>query len=71
VALHLLWSEKGLQRELSQLPGKEEGRLWDPGTDGKSSLAAVCCANPPLFRQYVDLLFLYAQGRISRVGDIV
>lgn len=33
--------------------------------------AAVCCANPPLFREYVNRLFAYTQSRTSRVGETV
>lgn len=38
---------------------------------GTLSLAAVCCANPELFRQYVDLLFAYTQERLGRVVQTV
>ncbi|MGW8780228.1 hypothetical protein ACWGNM_19520 [Streptomyces sp. NPDC055796] len=51
-------------------PGGDEGRY--PTTKGGApSLAAVCCANPPLFRQYVDLLFGYTQERLIRVAQAV
>ncbi|MEV7453337.1 hypothetical protein [Streptomyces nigra] len=46
-------------------PNGDEGR-YPTTTKGVPSLAAVCCANPPLFRKYVNLLFDYTQDRISR-----
>lgn len=49
-------------------PGGDEGR-YPTSSKGAPSLAAVCCANPVLFREYLDLLFLYTQDRISRVGQ--
>ncbi|MFF9221724.1 hypothetical protein [Streptomyces viridosporus] len=52
----------------SRDPDGSEGR-YSTSSKGAPSLAAVCCANPVLFRKYVDLLFLYTQGRISRVGQ--
>lgn len=54
----------------SRDPDGDEGR-YPTSSKGAPSLAAVCCANPVLFRKYVDLLFLYTQGRISRVGQAV
>ncbi|MFF7452426.1 MULTISPECIES: hypothetical protein [unclassified Streptomyces] len=51
-------------------PNGDEGR-YPTTTKGVPSLAAVCCANPLLFRKYVNLLFLYTQERISRVGQTV
>ncbi|WP_143588493.1 hypothetical protein [Streptomyces albovinaceus] len=50
----------------SRDPKGDEGR-YPSNTKGVPSLAAVCCANPELFRQHVDRLFLYTQQRISRV----
>lgn len=51
-------------------PNGDEGR-YPTTTKGVPSLAAVCCANPPLFREYVNLLFVYTQGRISRAAQAV
>ncbi|MFC4508462.1 MULTISPECIES: HEPN domain-containing protein [Streptomyces] len=51
-------------------PKGDEGR-YPTTTKGVPSLAAVCCANPPLFREYVNHLFVYTEGRISRVGQTV
>lgn len=49
-------------------PRGDQGR-YATTKGGDLSLAAVCCANPELFRQHVDRLFLYTQHRISRVGQ--
>ncbi|MER6187738.1 hypothetical protein [Streptomyces sp. NPDC001652] len=49
-------------------PIGDEGR-YPTNTKGAPSLAAVCCANPPLFRKYVNLLFSYTQGRISSAAQ--
>ncbi|MDU0299846.1 MULTISPECIES: HEPN domain-containing protein [unclassified Streptomyces] len=49
-------------------PNGDQGR-YPTTTKGVPSLAAVCCANPPLFREYVNRLFLYTQGRMSPVGQ--
>jgi HEPN domain-containing protein len=51
-------------------PKGDEGR-YPTTTQGVPSLAAVCCANPPLFREYVNLLFSYTQDRISRAAQTV
>ncbi|MDX3488174.1 hypothetical protein [Streptomyces sp. ID05-18] len=51
-------------------PGGDEGR-YATTKGGTPALAKVCCANPPLFRRYVDLLFAYTQARLSRVGQTV
>ncbi|WP_158786579.1 hypothetical protein [Streptomyces sp. NRRL F-5065] len=51
-------------------PRGDQGRY--PTTKGEvPSLAAVCCANPPLFRRYVDLLFEYTQERLGCVSQAV
>lgn len=49
-------------------PGGDQGR-YATTMGGALSLAKVCCANPKLFRQHVDRLFLYTQERLSRVGQ--
>ncbi|MFD3722755.1 hypothetical protein [Streptomyces sp. NPDC058674] len=49
-------------------PGGDQGR-YATTRGGAFSLATVCCANPELFRQYVDLLFVYTQERLNRVGQ--
>ncbi|MEV8457681.1 hypothetical protein AB0467_34415 [Streptomyces sp. NPDC052095] len=49
-------------------PGGDEGR-YATTKGGALSLAKVCCANPELFRRYVDLLFAYTQERLGRVGQ--
>ncbi|MEV8103638.1 hypothetical protein [Streptomyces sp. NPDC088135] len=49
-------------------PGGDQGR-YATTTGGTLSLAKVCCANPKLFHQYVDLLFTYTQGRLASVGQ--
>lgn len=54
----------------SRDPKGDQGR-YPTTTSGTPSLAAVCCADPLLFRQYVDLLFLYTQDRISRAGQTI
>ncbi|MGX8903699.1 HEPN domain-containing protein [Streptomyces netropsis] len=46
--------------------GGDQGR-YATTRGGDLSPAAVCCANPELFRQHVDRLFLYTQHRISGV----
>ncbi|MGA4979328.1 hypothetical protein [Streptomyces cinereoruber] len=51
-------------------PGGDEGR-YATTKGGALSLATVCCANPVLFRRYVDLLFGYTQERLGRVGQKV
>lgn len=51
-------------------PNGDEGR-YPTTTKGVPSLAAVCCANPPLFREYVDLLFHYTQDRVSRAAQTI
>lgn len=51
-------------------PKGDQGR-YPTTTSGDLSLAAVCCANPPLFREYVNLLFHYTQDRIKRVGQTI
>ncbi|MFD3851900.1 hypothetical protein ACFWVB_39460 [Streptomyces microflavus] len=48
-------------------PGGDEGR-YPTSTKGVPSLAAVCCADPVLFREYVHCLFAYTQGRMSPAG---
>jgi HEPN domain-containing protein len=54
----------------SRDPQGDQGR-YPTTTSGAPSLAAVCCADPHLLRQYVDRLFCYAQERISRAGQSV
>ncbi|MFF2521460.1 HEPN domain-containing protein [Streptomyces liangshanensis] len=49
-------------------PKGDQGR-YATTKGGAPSLATVCCANPPLFRRYVDLLFAYTQERLSRAGQ--
>ncbi|MFD3735119.1 HEPN domain-containing protein [Streptomyces sp. NPDC058632] len=49
-------------------PNGDEGR-YPATTKGVPSLATVCCANPPLFREYITILFMYTQGRISRAAQ--
>nr|WP_173309164.1 hypothetical protein [Streptomyces sp. FR1] len=51
-------------------PKGDQGR-YATTTSGDPSLAAVCCANPELFRQYVDRLFGYTMERLSSVGQAV
>ncbi|MFF5491548.1 hypothetical protein [Streptomyces virginiae] len=51
-------------------PRGDQGR-YATTKGGALSLAAVCCANPELFRQYVNRLYLYTQERLSRVGQAV
>ncbi|WP_333745814.1 HEPN domain-containing protein [Streptomyces sp. IBSBF 2950] len=51
-------------------PKGDQGR-YPTTTSGAPSLASVCCANPPLFGRYVNLLFLYTQTRMSRAGQPV
>ncbi|MER7827009.1 hypothetical protein ABTX85_31120 [Streptomyces sp. NPDC096097] len=51
-------------------PKGDQGR-YATTKGGAPSLAKVCCANPPLFRRYVDLLFGYTQERLIRVGQAV
>ncbi|MEV8435057.1 hypothetical protein [Streptomyces chartreusis] len=51
-------------------PDGDQGR-YATTKGGALSLAAVCCANPELFRQYVDRLFLYTQERLSLAGQKV
>jgi hypothetical protein len=50
----------------SRDPKGDQGR-YATTTSGALSLAAVCCADPVLFRQYVDRLFFYTQERLSPV----
>ena len=50
-------------------PNDDEGR-YPATTKGVPSLATVCCANPPLFREYITILFMYTQGRISRAAQM-
>lgn len=54
----------------SRDPKGDQGR-YPTTTSGAPSLASVCCANPPLFRQYINLLFLYTQDRISHAGQTI
>ncbi|MEU5053526.1 hypothetical protein [Streptomyces sp. NPDC021096] len=51
-------------------PKGDQGR-YATTKGGAPSLAKVCCANPPLFRRHVDLLFGYTQERLIRVGQAV
>ncbi|MGW4160348.1 hypothetical protein [Streptomyces sp. SS162] len=51
-------------------PGGDEGR-YATTKGGTPALATVCCANPLLFRRYIDLLFDYTQERLNRVGQKV
>ncbi|GAA5072482.1 hypothetical protein [Streptomyces similanensis] len=51
-------------------PKGDQGR-YPTTTSGALSPAAVCCAYPHLFRQYVDRLFAYTQERISHAGQSV
>jgi hypothetical protein len=49
-------------------PKGDQGR-YPTTTGGNPSLATVCCANPPLSREYANLLFHYTQDRISRAAQ--
>ncbi|MGW0615730.1 hypothetical protein [Streptomyces sp. NPDC002788] len=65
VAFHLLWSEDGLQRKLSQLPGEEEGRLWDPGVDQRDG------ASVELAESFLGRVRAVGAGQAQRVGPLV
>ncbi|MFF8196447.1 hypothetical protein ACF05L_37560 [Streptomyces bobili] len=56
-------------RDLHRRDPNGDGGRYPTTTKGVPSPATVCCANPPLFREYVNLLFSYTQGRISRAAQ--
>ncbi|WP_159401062.1 hypothetical protein [Streptomyces sp. NRRL B-24484] len=48
-------------------PKGDQGR-YPTTSDGKPSLADVCCANPQLFREYVNDLFFYTYDRLDHTS---